>query len=78
MDMQSTEFGIMDCFVNSFSYTVCSYLWCWGEGLYWEAVEPSLAKLCYDNFYLSFNAVIFFFLEQKLSAYFYLVMAKSV
>lgn len=61
MDMQSTEFGIMDCFVNSFSYTVCSYLWCWGGGLYWEAVEPSLAKLCYDNFYLSFNAVIFFF-----------------
>ena len=78
MDMQSTEFGIMDCFVNS--YAVSSSWWCWGGGLNWEAIEPSLAKLCYDNFYLSFNAVIFFFfsLEQKVSAYFYLVLAKSV
>lgn len=48
MNVECTEFGVMGCFVNSL------VIWCvliadvGVGGLYWEALEPSLAQLvCY-------------------------------
>lgn len=61
MDIEFTEFGIMDCFVNSL------VIWCVliddvGVGDFNEKqqnqVWPNLFVM--NNFYQSFNAVIFF------------------
>lgn len=49
MDIEFIEFGIMGCFGTSLVIRCVLIADVGVGGLYWEAVEPSLAKLvCYE------------------------------